>query len=179
MNDQIVKYPFENELIEFELTNGNVMVNATQMAKLYGKQVNEFTSNETTKSFINECLKNGNSRFISVENEEDLIISKQKSGTFMHRILALKFAAWLNPTFELWVYATIDEILFSHYKRIEESLKMSAKRQSEIDNLKDRLNDNPDFIELQRLEFEERQERNRRAKENKHQLSMFRETIES
>jgi len=97
----------------------------------------------------------------------------------MHRILALKFAAWLNPQFELWVYATIDEILFSHYKRLEESLKMSAKRQAEMDNLKDRLNENPDFIELQRLEFEERQERNRRARENKNQLSMFRETIES
>ena len=177
MTNEIQRYQFEESLIEFEIINGNVMVNATQMAKVFGKQVNEFNSNETTKAFISECLKNGNSRFISIESEEDLIISKQKSGTFMHRILALKFAAWLNPRFELWVYSTIDEILFSHYKRIEESLKQSAKRQNRIDELKSALTDVEEFQELQRLEFEERQERNLRTKENKNQLSMFKATV--
>ena len=35
----------------------------------------------------------------------------------MHRILALKFAAWLDPDFELWVYNTIDNILFGNYNK--------------------------------------------------------------
>jgi hypothetical protein len=103
--------------VEFEPTGSdNVMVNATQMAKIFGKQVNEFTSNENTKAFILECLKNGNSRYLDVKNESDLVVSKQKSGTWMHRILALKFAAWIDSSFEVWVYITIDKILNQSYK---------------------------------------------------------------
>jgi phosphatidylserine/phosphatidylglycerophosphate/cardiolipin synthase-like enzyme len=63
---------FNGNEVSFSLDKeNNMMVNATEMAK------------------------SGNSRFL----EEDLIVSKQKSGTWMHRILALKFAAWLNPEF--------------------------------------------------------------------------------
>lgn len=175
MKIEILKFEFGKDIIEFEIVNGNVMVNATQMAKIFEKQVNEFTSNSGTKSFIEECLKNGNSRFISVEKEEDLIVSRQKSGTFMHRILALKFAAWLDPAFELWVYSTIDKILFDHYKRLEESLKESAIRKDRIEKIEDQLNSIPEFQELQTLKLIERQEAYKRSKENRNQLEMFRE----
>ena len=47
MNTQILKY--NEQEVEFEFNDSNVMVNATQMAKIFGKQVNEFLSNETTK----------------------------------------------------------------------------------------------------------------------------------
>lgn len=175
MKDQILHYEFEQETIEFEIINGNVMVNATQMAKIFNKQVNEFTSNFNTDLFIQECLKSGNSRFISVEKEEDLIISKQKSGTFMHRILALKFAAWLNPRFELWVYSTIDKILFDYYKRLEASLKQSAQRKDRMDELKAIMSDNELFLEYDRLQAEEKRAAAKRGKENRDQLEMFRE----
>jgi hypothetical protein len=119
MNKQTetINFLYNDQEIQFTTGGKNsVMVNATQMAKIYGKQVNDFLSNNATQNFIDECLKNGNSRFLGIENKEDLISSKQKSGTFMHRILALKFAAWLNPEFELWVYFTIDKVLFDHYR---------------------------------------------------------------
>jgi hypothetical protein len=64
---------------------------------------------EDTQMFIHECLKSENSRFFEngkTPSEDDLVVSKQRSGTWMHRILALKFAAWLSPKFELWVYST-------------------------------------------------------------------------
>lgn len=175
MKNEILKYEFEKEIIEFEIINGNVMVNANQMAKVFNKRVENFTRIESTILFIDECLKNANKRFISVEKEDDLIISKQKSGTFMHRILALKFAAWLNPTFELWVYSTIDKILFDYYKRLEESLKQSAQRKNRIETIEDQLNSIPEFQELQTLKLEERQEAYKRGKENRNQLEMFRE----
>ena len=75
----------------------------------------------------------------------------------MHRVLALKFAAWLDPAFELWVFCTIDKILFDHYRRLEQSLKESAKRKSDIDAIKRQLRQNDLFAELERLELEERQ----------------------
>jgi len=177
MKEEIVKFEFEQKLIEFETVNGNVMVNATQMAKIFDKRVDNFTRIDTTQTFIESCLKNANQRFISVKTEDDLFISKQKSGTWMHRILALKFAAWLNPDFELWVYSTIDHILFDRYKRIEDSLKISAQREKKIEELKERLAADPEYLELQRLELEERQAKYSRTRENRNQLDLFKGTI--
>lgn len=169
---QIFKY--DGQTIEFDLTNSNLMVNATEMAKIFNKKVEAFSRNEDTQRFILECLKSDNSSFLGVEKEEDLILSKQKSGTWMHRLLALKFAAWLSPAFELWVYSTIDKILFGNYIALEESLKASAQRKNRIDELRTALTDNEEYRELERLELEERQASYRRGKENKSQLDLFR-----
>lgn len=92
----------------------------------------------------------------------------------MHQILALKFAAWLNPTFELWVYKTINYVLFDHYKKIEESLKQSASRKNRMDELKEKLRSNTEFLELEQLELTERQAAYNRSKQNKNQLELFR-----
>jgi len=178
--EQIQKFVFKNTEVDFQFEkNSNVMVNATQMAKIFEKKVENFTRVDDTKNFINECLKNANKRFLGIENEEDLINSKQKSGTWMHRVLALKFAAWLNPAFELWVYKTIDFILFDYYKRLEESLKESAKRKNRIDELKNTLLENPEFAELEQLELAEKQASYARTKQNRNQLEMFRNSTES
>ena len=150
------------------------MVNATEMAKLFNKDVPDFMILKQTKEFIKSCLNNQNSGYINIESEEDLIISSPKTGTYMHRILALKFAAWLNPSFELWVYKTIDCILFDHYKKLEQSLKESADRKNKIDALKEKLRTNPEFIELEQLELTERQTAYNRGKQIKNQLDLFR-----
>lgn len=130
---EVLNFVYNDQPIEFK-PNGedNVMVNATQMAKVFGKDVRDFTILQSTKNFISACLKTENSRFISVKNEEGLITSTQKTGTFMHRILALKFAAWLDPDFEVWVFYTIDEIL-NHYYR---ELRNATIENMRIENLK-------------------------------------------
>lgn len=171
----IIPFEYEGQQIEFDLSNSNIMVNATEMAKAFDAKVNEFMSNETTKKFISECLKSGNSRFISVEKEEDLFISRQKSGTWMHRILALKFAAWLNPKFELWVYATIDDLLFGTYKRMDESLKQSAERKKQIEELKNKLEASDEYKQMRILELEERQASYARSMQTKRQIELFKE----
>ncbi len=65
----IVKKAFGGFEIEFEpfVANGNVMVNATEMAKIFGKKVEAFSRNETTQAFINECLKSENSSFLEAK----------------------------------------------------------------------------------------------------------------
>ena len=97
----------------------------------------------------------------------------------MHRILALKFAAWLNPKFELWVYSTIDELLFGHFKRIEESLRQSAKRRNRINELELSLLQEDEYIELKKLQLEERQSSYRRGKANSQQLNAFQEILKN
>jgi len=98
------EFKFNEQVVNFEIDNKNVMVNATEMAKIFGKDVPDFLILKQTEEFINVCLKtsekrfisegkNQNSGFLNIKKREDLYVSRQKSGTWMHRILALKFAA--------------------------------------------------------------------------------------
>ena len=130
---------FEKNPVTFLLAKENsVMVNATEMAKIFGKLPKDFLILDSTKNFINSCLKKENSPFINVSKEEDLYRSTQKSGTYMHRILALKFAAWLNSDFELWVYSTIEQLMFGKYVEREKSFERTLELQTELSELEDK-----------------------------------------
>lgn len=137
--------------VEFDLSGQNVMINATEMARPFDKKVEAFMRNEQAQTFISECLKSENSRFLGVEKEEDLIVSKQKSGTWMHRILALKFAAWLDPAFELWVFKTIDEVIYGRYRRYMEEVERTARLEEELKALEEKKSDDPDFVRMLEL----------------------------
>lgn len=167
-------FQFNGQEIEFGFEKSNLMVNATEMANLYNKKIEAFMRNEDTKNFINACLKTRNSEFLGIEKEEDLVISSQKSGTYMHRVLALKFAAWLNPDFELWVYRTIDFLLFEHYQKLEESMKKTASRKDKAEKIRNKYRQFEDFKELEILEREIRLEAYYRGKEIRNQLELFR-----
>lgn len=169
-------FRFGNSQITFQFDDNNIMVNATEMARSFGKKVEPFTRNEDTKRFIEACIKSENSSFLKLE---DVIISKQKTGTFMHRYLAIKFAAWLNPEFELWVIQTIDRILFSKYQKQEKSLKESAARKKRIKELEEEISQNmPDsYEELQNLISIEKKESNWRGRQTKEQIEFFLEKM--
>lgn len=151
---KVLDFIYNETTISFEPTGKDeVMVNATETAKVFGKQVESFTRNDSTQNFISECLKNENSRYLGIENEDDLLSSKQKSGTWMHRILALKFAAWLDPAFELWVWKTIDTIIIGHYREVKEATfeKLEAEKAFELKR-KELLKNNPEFVEFLEME---------------------------
>jgi len=172
----IVKKSFGGSEVEFEpfVANGNVMVNATEMAKIFDKQVVAFTRNETTQAFINECLKSENSHYLGITNLDDLIISKQKSGTWMHRILALKFAAWLNPSFELWVYQTIEEIMFGFSREQDQSIRRTILLQYEMNQIEKSLNrSGEDFDRYMKLQNELVFERTIRSQATKQRFREF------
>lgn len=128
---------FDENAISFAFDKDNsMMINATEMAKAFNKDLYQFTKSDHAKAFINSCLKPANAGLLSVKSEEDLIISRQKSGTWMHRVLALKFAAWLSPDFEVWVYSTIEQLLFGKHVEREKSFERTLKLQKELDTIK-------------------------------------------
>ena len=145
---------FNGQEVSFFFEKNNVMVNATEMAKIHGREVEPFMRNESTKNFIASCLKTENCRFLGIENEEDLVVSKQKSGTLMHRVLALKFAAWLDSDFEVWVYSTIETLLFGKHVKREESFERTIALQKEMDELRDKPDKTGDdfdrYLDIQR-----------------------------
>lgn len=169
------KFIFRDQEVDFEIRGENVMVNATQMAKIFEKDLFQFTKSDHAKTFINECLIPANAGLLGIENDEDLIISTQRTGTWMHRVLALKFAAWLNPAFELWVYSVIDELLFGHYKELEATLRRSAENRNRIDALREQLREDPIFAELETLELLEKQNVRQRQRKTTDQLLLFRQ----
>jgi hypothetical protein len=188
----IREFDYNGAIVEFDLQPTALMVNATEMAKIFGKQVNHFTATDNTKAFIEAFIKkqnNANSRDLNIETEEyipvktgiyseaELIKSSQKGGTWMHRVLALKFAAWLSPDFEVWIYETIDEVLFGKYREMEISLRQSATRKNRLDELRLSLYANDEFAEYEKLLLEERQASYKRGKTVTNQLALFREGI--
>lgn len=114
---EIKKFDYQGALISFEFTDGNKMVNATEMIKPFkGKRVNDFLRLQQTKRYIEALEKRyGNSRIASKREVLRVIkggdASKGEQGTWMDEKLALKFAAWLSVEFELWVYDRIYELL--------------------------------------------------------------------
>lgn len=153
-----IEYLYNNQSIEFLQGESSIMVNATQMAKIFGKQPKDFLRNEDTQRFIDTCLdwaiNKANSPFLNVKTKSDLVNTRQKSGTYMHRIVALKFAAWLNPDFEVWVFTTIDKILYSYFIEIKETTVEKLKIEKEKELMKQELLEkHPDdfykFLELE------------------------------
>lgn len=172
MKTQLMKFSYNKNNICFELTGKeNVMVNATEMAKTEGKQVVAFLRNEDTKKFIEEALKSENSHFLGIKKESDLIISKQKSGTWMHKVLALKFAAWLSPAFELWVYSTIEKIISGYGKELKTSIQNTVMLRNKLAKLKTTLeNENEDFRQYLEIEKQIKRERSSRVRATKNQF---------
>jgi len=114
----IKKFDYEGKPISFKFSDGNKMINATEMAKPFKKRVNDFLRLNSTKDYIlllerrYADSRNGNSR--NGKKETLRIVqggSPELQGTWMDEKLALKFAAWLSSAFELWVYDRIEELL--------------------------------------------------------------------
>lgn len=90
--------------------DGSVMVNATEMAKPFGKLTADWLKNQSAKDFISELANMRNLLFA------DLVQVKQGSpenggGTWMHEDVALEFARWLSPKFAIWCNDRIKELL--------------------------------------------------------------------
>lgn len=120
---EIIKFDYEGQQISFEFSDGNKMINATEMAKPFkGKLAADFLRLKTTKDFILALeSRYGNSH--NGANREVLRIiqggTPELQGTWMDELLALKFASWLSPYFEIWVYDRIQELLTTGVTRLQ------------------------------------------------------------
>jgi hypothetical protein len=133
-----VEFPYQNQTIHFLLSSSddNVMVNATEMANIFGKKVDNYLRLESTKILI-EKLKNEN--FAPSDVREQKVIYATNKATFMHRILALDFAAWLDVDFKIWIYQIIEKILFGYYKEHWDAHILQEKSKAKMEEYKRKL----------------------------------------
>lgn len=118
---KLTKFDYQGHPITFEFEDGTKMVNATEMAKPFGKRVDNYMRLKSTKDYI-LLLE---SRYSDVREREVLRIvqggTPELQGTWFDEKLALKFAGWLSPEFELWVYDRIEELLKTGVTRIDDN----------------------------------------------------------
>lgn len=179
-------FSFDEHQIAFEINaEENVMVNATEMAKVFDKDVYDFIRLERTKAYIEAYCQTGISRFGDEFSPAGKLIKVVKggehNGTWMERSVALKFAAWLNPLFEVWVYKTIDEIMFGEFIELKNKLKETAKRKLRIEKLRKELaadiNADERIRELLDLEESEKKETKKRFSEINKQIKGYKQMI--
>lgn len=128
----IQRFSYEGQLISFDPTGAaDVMVNATEMAKTFGKNVRQWFDNPGTHEFIETLAHTrgiqpiGQKRTslnasVLAERYPELvkvvkggIASQVTQGTWMHEDVAMEFARWLSPKFAIWCNDRIKELLRS------------------------------------------------------------------
>lgn len=122
-NVSVVVFDYNGNSIPFELTGNDVMINATEMIKLFpGKRINNFLRTDQTKELLSQLANElGVALFSASGNYNSILVNvvrggvSNNQGTWMHRKLAIAFAMWLSPVFYSWCLGKIDEIINQGY----------------------------------------------------------------
>ena len=112
--NEIINFDYNGAVIPFELTENDVMINATEMAKACGKRVNNYTQNNGFNDLLNAVSS------VTGIPVTGLVVTNRggipgKQGTWMHRLVAIHFAMWCDPTFGVWCLQKLDEIINRGY----------------------------------------------------------------
>lgn len=109
--NQIISLNFNGLIINFY---GEAFINATEVAKMFGKRTENYLRNESTKAYIAALAENLSVTRKSVTEQNQLVTVIQggkEQGTWFHPKLAIDFARWLSPEFAVWCDAQIESIL--------------------------------------------------------------------
>lgn len=142
-------FEYEGKPISFDPEQKNVMVNATEMAKPFGKRVSDWLNNQQTKDFIDELSRTRKSVLA------DLVTIKNGGthrGTWLHEDVALEFAHWLSPKFAIWCNDRIKELLKYGLTTATSNGDMVTMPRSEFEVMKDAMNE----IEARSQEYKRR-----------------------
>lgn len=118
MDKGIKIFQYNNYPVTFN-TGKSTMINATEMAKPFGKLAKDWLSNKSTKKFLSTLSA---VRTIPLTG---LVEIKQggngEQGTWMHEDVALEFARWLSPEFAIWCNDRIKELLLNGKVELNQS----------------------------------------------------------
>lgn len=103
------------------------MLNATALLKQWNesaggkKEIKKFFENQNTKEFISALIEEEN-----LNGEKSAYLTsrgKYSGGTWMHPILFVKFAMWLNPRFEVKVIKFIYDQMIAYRNEAEDAYR--------------------------------------------------------
>jgi len=177
----IIKYVYLENEVDFEISKQDVMVNATEMGEIFGKKPYDFYHTETVQNFIKAFCQSDNCRFEDEFTPNGKLVKVLKGnivqGTWMHRVVALKFAAWLDPDFDVWVFKTIDKLINSYFKEQRDALieSLTAKQQKKLkkEEILAKYANLPEIAEYFDLEKSESEAKNKRFRSIRAQMSQL------
>ena len=110
--DKVKVFEYNGTPVKFSTDNENfVMVNATEMAKKFGKRAFDWLKIDSTKSFLEAIAET--KKIVSA----DLVVvrrggnDKEAQGTWMHEDVAFEFARWLDPKFGVWCNDVVNNLI--------------------------------------------------------------------
>jgi phage antirepressor YoqD-like protein len=103
------KFSYQGSEITFQLSNGQVMANATEMARPFNKVPGKWLELPSTKEFLKALY--------TIRFSDSLIhtVEGRNGGTWMHEDVALEFARWLSPSFAIWCNDHIKQMLLTGF----------------------------------------------------------------
>lgn len=103
-------FQYSDAPISFRKETGSLFVNATEMAKGFGKTTKDWLRTKQSEEFISSL---STVRQISPTGLVQIIQggNPELQGTWMHEDVALEFARWLSPAFAIWCNDRIKELL--------------------------------------------------------------------
>lgn len=98
-------FNYQGKGITFRDENQTVYVNATQMARPFGKRPSKWLELPSTDEFLS-LLQQMRSNILLVQTEKG-----RGGATWLQEDVALEFARWLSPAFAIWCNDRIKELL--------------------------------------------------------------------
>jgi hypothetical protein len=154
MENLIKKFEFNDITIEFEIMeDGSIMANATQMAKAVNKRLDVFLKTDHVKAFIEELKLTPNGGSFEALEEDKIVKKRSGSRTYFNKLLAYKFASWVSPKFEVWVYKTVD-LLINYWANLQnQALLEQIQAEKELEDWRNKLLvENPEFNQYLKAE---------------------------
>ena len=172
-NSQIFNY--HNNAVTFRTVDGALMVNATQMAKPFGKLVYDWIRLPSTRAFVSALLethavpfarksRKHNPHTYNLLQNSGLSIAKRGGldnggGTYFHEDIAIEFARWLSPAFAVWCNDRIKELFRQGVaqQHPQEQPQPQSPEMLTIDGVLQRLREATDLVTALKQERAERE----------------------
>lgn len=159
-------YEYKGTQIEFEIIDGQVFANATEMCQAFGRRPIKWLELESTKRYI-EAIKAKSEKRTLVETRQGGV----NAGTWIDEKLILKLAQWLNVDFEIWCDEKMAELIrtgtvtikplssaemflhnaqlmVEHEKRIEAVENKQTQTDDRILQIESKVNTRPNYLTI-------------------------------
>lgn len=167
-------YSYGKNAVTFRAIDGSLMVNATQMAKPFGKKGYDWLRLPSTKAYISalidareqqsgaQPLRNGQRKQLNERElrQSNLVITRKGGrnggGAYFHEDIAIEFTRWLSPAFAVWCNDRIKE-LFKQGITQPHPQEQPQPKVKTIDDILDCLQETTDLLTALKEERAERE----------------------
>lgn len=114
MNTSIIPFNYEGQAVRF---NSDAWINATEVAKRYGKRPVDWLKQDETKEYLAALSDALN---CDPESLLETRRGRHHGGTWFHPKMAVAFARWLDVKFSVWCDLHIDALLHGELNEMQQ-----------------------------------------------------------